>query len=48
MLNTKPYKNHIIELFESGKTITEIQKILEFKYVQPIYNLLYKYVLIYA
>lgn len=43
MLKTENYKNQIMELFRSGKTAKEIQQILKFKYIQPIYNILHKY-----
>lgn len=43
MLKTEYYKDQIIDLFESGKSVKEIQQLLEFKYWQPIYNMLYKH-----
>lgn len=42
MLNTNLYKTQILELYNQGIKPEEIAKILNFKYHQPVYNLLKK------
>ena len=42
MLKTSNYETQILQLFKEGKSPLEISKILNFKYWQPVYNLLKK------
>ena len=43
MLKTKEFEQEILNLYKKGFTASEITKRLEFKYSQPVFNMLKKH-----